>query len=204
MSETVQLRPQKRVSAQAGYSLIELMIVVGIAGVLTGIAVVQIGSTKQGLTGDGGMRTVLSQMNQAREMAITQRRYMRISFTLGNKVTISKEDLAGGAPTEVQTALMEGRVEFLVVLPVGTKADYDTPEGYGNTAPVLFPTATGTPPEIKFSPEGTLVNQDGKTLNGTVFLAVPNQKLSARAVTVFGSTGRVRGYRWDGAHWKTV
>jgi hypothetical protein len=28
--------------------------------------------------------------------------------------------------------------------------------------------------------------------------------LSARAVTFFGSTGRIRGYRWDGRAWKTV
>ena len=49
----------------------------GIMGVVTGMAVIQIGSSKQGLSGDGAMRVVLSQLNQASELAITQRRNMR-------------------------------------------------------------------------------------------------------------------------------
>ena len=64
MSEVAKLRPQKSVSAQSGYSLIELMFVTGIMGVLIGIAVVQIGLSKQGLNGDGAMRAVLAQANQ--------------------------------------------------------------------------------------------------------------------------------------------
>jgi hypothetical protein len=35
-------------------------------------------------------------------------------------------------------------------------------------------------------------------------LAIPNIGESARAVTVLGSTGRVRGYRWNGTNWKVV
>ena len=54
---------------------------------------------------------------------------------------------------------------------------------------------------MKFGPDGTLVNQDGVTTNGTVFVAVPNLTLTARAVSVLGSTGRVRGYKWNGNSW---
>jgi hypothetical protein len=68
----------------------------------------------------------------------------------------------------------------------------------------VFPTATGTPPEVKFAPDGTLINQDGLTLNGSVFVSLPSQALSARSVTFFGSTGRIRGFRWDGRAWKPV
>ena len=80
----------------------------------------------------------------------------------------------------------------------------DTPDAFGNASAVTFATATGSPLEIKFATDGTFVNQDGLSLNGTVFVALPNQRLSARAVTVFGSTGRVRAYRWDGRIWKRV
>ena len=55
---------------------------------------------------------------------------------------------------------------------------------------------------MKFSPDGTLVNQDGASANGTAFLAIPNQALSARAVTILGSTGRIRGYKWNGSKWR--
>ena len=57
---------------------------------------------------------------------------------------------------------------------------------------------------MKFTPDGTLRRSGRRTLNGTVFLAMPNSALSARAVTVLGSTGRIRGYRWDGRIWKAV
>jgi prepilin-type N-terminal cleavage/methylation domain-containing protein len=194
MSEVAQLR-LKRVSAQAGYSLIELMFVTGIMGVLIGIAVVQIGSSKQGLNGDGAMRVVLSQMNQARELAITQRRNMRLTFGGGNLVQIIREEVPGPTLTTISSVVFEGGLQFL-------KIAGDTPEALGtdNPSAIAFSTAT----EIKFAPDGTLVDQDGKALNGTVFVALPGQMLSARAVTIFGSTGRIRGYRWDGRNWKTV
>ncbi len=184
----------ERWAGQAGYSLTEMMIVVGLAGVLTAIAVVQMDQSRPGLKGDGGMRVVLSQMRQAREMAITQRRNMRIAFTLGNKVTITREEVpALPTPTTVvQSVLMESGVQFALAVTA------DTPDVYGNSVAVGFPT------EVKFTPEGTLVDQNGATLNGTVFLAIPNLKMSARAVTVLGSTGRIRGYRWDGTYWKLV
>ena len=196
MSEVAQLPPQNRVSAQAGYSLIELMMVTGIMGILTGIAVVQIGSSKQGLNGDGAMRVVLAQANQARELAITQRRNMRLTFGGGNLVQIIREEVPGPTLTTISAVPFEGGLQFL-------KIAGDTPEALGtagNATAVAFGTAT----EIKFAPDGTLVDQDGLTLNGTVFVALPNQTLSARAVTFFGSTGRIRGYKWDGRSWKVV
>jgi prepilin-type N-terminal cleavage/methylation domain-containing protein len=188
-------RVTQRWASQAGYSLIEMMLVVGIMGVVTTIAVVQISLSRPALQGDGGMRIVLSQMNQAREMAITQRRNMRVVFPGNNQVQITREEVPGPALTVLTTTIMEGGVQFALVsgLP-------DTPDAFGNSIAVAFGSAT----EVKFAPDGTMVDQLGRTLNGSVFVAIPNQKLSARAVTVLGSTGRVRGYRWDGRFWKLV
>ena len=204
MSEVAQRRLQKRVSAQAGYSLIELMFVTGIMGVLIGIAVVQIGSSKQGLNGDGAMRVVLSQANQARELAITQRRNMRLSFTNPNLVQILREEVPWPTPagpptlTTISSVPFEGGLKFLSIVSTAT------PENNGNASAVSFSNANGVATEIKFAPDGTLVDQKGDALNGTVFVAYPNQMLSARAVSFFGSTGRIRAYRWDGRAWKTV
>ena len=47
-----------------------------------------------------------------------------------------------------------------------------------------------------FTTDGTLIDSGGTPINGTVFLSIQNQPESARAVTVLGSTGRVRGYKW--------
>jgi hypothetical protein len=169
------------------------MIVTGIMAVMTAAAVVQIGTSRPAFRGDGAMRILASQMTTARELAIAQRRYMRLSFTTPNTVQILREEVPGPSTTVVRTTLFEGGMQFGLVsgLP-------DTPDAFGNSSSTYFGTATN----VKFSPDGTLVNQDGAGINGSVFIAIPSTPLSARAITVLGSTGRIRLYKWDGKQWK--
>lgn len=183
------------IRGEAGYNLIELMLVVGIMGVLSGMAVIQLGASRPGMKGDGAMRVVLSQVRQAREMAITQRRNMRIVFDQNNRVQVIREEVPGPATTAISTVLIEGGLQYLLVSGLS-----DTPDAFGNASAVAFGAAT----EVKFNPDGNLIDQLGRSLNGTVFVALANEKMSARAVTVFGSTGRIRAYRWDGRIWKLV
>jgi hypothetical protein len=190
------------------------MIVMGVLGALTSIAVLQIGVSRPTYIGDGGMRVILSQMTQAREMAITQRRNMRIDFTLGNKVTITREEITvpptvPQTVTIIQTVFLEGGMGFgLVLADPPAAALPDSPDLYGNATATTFKAGGVVTSEIKFTPEGTLIDIDGATTNGSVFIALANavkdRKLSARVITVLGSTGRIRGYKWDGVQWKIV
>lgn len=192
--------PRRRSDA-AGYSVVELLFAMGIMAVLSGMAVFQIGQSRPAALGDGAMRVVLSQLNAARELAITQRRNMRVTFQ-NSTVTIIREEVPGPTLTTMTSVPFEGGLQFMIFAnPNGLP---DTPDGFGNASAVNFPTATGTPPEVKFSSDGTFINQDGLTLNGSIFVGLPNQKMSARAVTVFGSTGRIRGFRWNGSAWMPV
>jgi len=54
---------------------------------------------------------------------------------------------------------------------------------------------------LMFLSDGTFVDAQGNPLNGSVFLGLNNHPETARAVTVLGATGRVRGYRWTGSRW---
>jgi prepilin-type N-terminal cleavage/methylation domain-containing protein len=188
-------RPAWRTASAAGYSLIELMMTLGIFGVVSAIAVVQIGASRPGAIGDGAMRVAMSQMTSAREQAITQRRCMRLVFDIpNNRVQIVREEVPGPGLTVLSSVPFEGGVKF------SSTGLTNTPDNFGIGGAVDFGTAT----EIKFSPDGTLINQVGAMINGTVYLALPSSLLSARAVTVLGSTGRVRGYKWDGRQWVRV
>ena len=62
----------------------------------------------------------------------------------------------------------------------------------------------GAAVSMMFNTEGMFVDNGGIPVNGTVFLLIPNQPGSFRAVTVLGSTGRVRGFRWNGGQWTRV
>jgi hypothetical protein len=73
----------------------------------------------------------------------------------------------------------------------------DTPDGFGNAAAVAF----GISPTRMFTSEGTFVDANGDVLNGTLFLSIAGEKNSARAITVFGTTGLLRVWRWDGQKW---
>ncbi len=183
-----------RSSGEAGFSLIEMMLVVGILGVVTSVAVVQIGSSRKALQGDGGMRVVLSNLNTARELAISQRKYMRVQFTSPSTIQVIREDTTT-ATTTLSNVPFEGGIKYALIAGLP-----DTPDAFGHSAAINVGTSVNT----KFAPDGTLVNENGQVVNISVFLALSGEALSARAVTVLGSTGRVRGYRWNGKVWTVV
>jgi prepilin-type N-terminal cleavage/methylation domain-containing protein len=187
------------IRSQRGSSLIEMMLVVGIMGVVTAIAMGEIGSSRPYMIGDGAMRTVIAQMNTARELSITQRRSIQLTF-VGNVITLIRQNVAVGTAPATTTVLaaipMEGGVQFGLTTGVP-----DTPEGFGllgSGAAAYFGTATTS---VFFTSDGSLISGAGVPVSGTVFLTLPNQPRGTRAVTVFGATGRIRGYKWDGGHW---
>src|SRR2546430_6444749 len=127
---------------EAGYSVVELVFVVGIMGVLASMAVLQIGQSRPAALGDGAMRVVLSQMNAAREQAITQRRNMRMSFSNAT-VTVTREEVPGPTLTTLTAIPFEGGLTYNYM------ATGDSPDAFvaGTPVAVNLPTATGVPPE---------------------------------------------------------
>ncbi|MBI3669731.1 MAG: hypothetical protein HY237_08135 [Acidobacteria bacterium] len=61
---------------------------------------------------------------------------------------------------------------------------------------------TGGPTAMVFQSDGTFAdNATSQPINGTVFVGLPGQSATARAVTILGATGRVRPYKWNGTQW---
>jgi len=191
--------------SEAGYSLTEMMIVVGITAVLGGMAVFQVGMMRGALRGDSGMRVLLAQMNQAREQAITQRRNMWMVFDKGNHVEIKREN-ASGTPafTSLSSTFFEGKVQYAKLVSDDTPDKFTNSDTGGINLPTAVPPVAGDPPEVKFTPEGKFVNQNGASLNATILVGLPSDPLSQRAVTIMGSTGRIRAFRWNGKVWVLV
>jgi hypothetical protein len=140
----------------------------------------------------------MTQLNGAREMAITQRRNMEIKFVGGvggNWLQVVRQEVPAGTTT-LSSVAFEGNVTYRLITAITT----DTPDGFGNGSALAFGSAT----TYTFSSDGTLIDGAGNPLNGTIFLSVLDVARSQRAVTILGGTGRVRGFKWNGFGWKRV
>jgi prepilin-type N-terminal cleavage/methylation domain-containing protein len=176
-----------------GFTLVETMMAVMVIGILGSMAVFQIGSARPAMVADGAMRTVMGQLNLARETAVAQRRQIDVVCDETRQVVrLIRHELPEGTTVLAETAF-EGGVRY--GLPAVLSED--TPDKFGKGAPVYF----GAAETIAFNSDGMLIDSGGSPVNGTIFVMLPNISESLRAVTVLGSVGRVRGYRWNGATW---
>jgi prepilin-type N-terminal cleavage/methylation domain-containing protein len=178
--------------SQSGYSIIEIMFVLAIMGVVMSMALLQIGAAQPSMKGDASMRILMAQLNTARELSISQRRQMQVIFTAPSTVQIVRQDIPAGT-TILSTVPIEGSLQYGLIAGVA-----DTPDAFGLKAGGI---AFGAATSFLFNSDGTLIDQNGNPLNGTVFMAIPAVARSFRAVTVMGGTGRIRGYKWDGLRW---
>lgn len=193
---------------EAGFSLIEMVVVVALIIVVSAMALIQIRPIMADADMDTAMRQVIDQIRQAREYSITNRRYVKIAFptaavgtsTRYEVVTTQMDSLTTGAGTTnpvLSTVIIEAPAQYY------TFGGLDTPDAYGNSAAIEFEGVSGGPVGgMLFESDGELV--DGSTyqpINGTVFLGVPGSNTSARAITVLGATGRARGWKGTGTTW---
>ncbi len=189
---------------QRGFSMIELLIVVSIVLIVTAISITQLRPNLQNARVDAAMRQVLTTFRQAREFAITNRRYVQVTFPANNQLQITQLNTltpgAGGINPVLDTVTLAPPLTFtLDGMPV--TPDDALPGGCTTLAPIIFECVTNGPVGgMVFQSDGEFL--DGTTflpINGTVSLGIPGQQSTARAVTVLGTTGRVRGWKSNGA-----
>lgn len=182
---------------QRGYSLVEVLVVASLSMVLMAMTLVQIGTSRATMNADNAMRLVMSELNRARDTAVAQRRNVEITFPgTSNEIQLLRIGIAPQPPTTLlRRTIMEGNIRFM--LPSGTP---DTADAFGAGSALDFDGAT----RVIFNSDGMLVDPAGTTINGTIFMAAPNDQFATRAVTILGSTGRVRAYKRLNAVWGRV
>lgn len=184
---------------EAGFTLLEGLIVIGIMMVLTGMAVVGSRGTLQTYRANAALDTVSSQLRVARQISISQRRWVQITIDqVAN--TISYQVLP---PNTAGTTELPGPI-ISVPLPPQTSFMLeagvpDTPMAFGKISAVYIGGLSGGPAGMRFTPTGTFSdNTNNNPINGTIFVGMANQPATARAVTIMGSTGRIRPYTYVG------
>ena len=191
-----------------GISLIEMMVVVAIAMTIGGMIVVHLTPTLQTFRSNSAASQVVDVFRQAREYAITYRRYVQISFPnysstgANNEITITVKNTLTptyGGPVQPDVVLANVYLSGTVTFQLETGLP-DSPDAFGNTTAVNFAGVDGGPTTgMFFQADGTFVNLTGNFVNGSVFLGQNKTGATARAVTVLGTTGRIRAYNINGA-----
>jgi type II secretory pathway pseudopilin PulG len=187
----------RRSPPEAGWSLVEILVVLLIIGTAAAVAALATPLVVTLAKGDSGSSQVAATLSTARELAISQRRNIRVDFEEPNRIVVLRVELPDAAgvtpdPTVLSTVTLENGIQFLQFDGVD-----DTPDGFGSASAASF----GNAENVAFTSEGTLVDHNGDEINGTVFLGVPDRPETARAVTIFGPTALVRQWTWLGDHW---
>lgn len=195
----------RKSKAEAGFTLLESLIVVGIMSVLIGMAVFNTSTTMKDYKLTNANDVVISQLRLARQVAITQRRYVQVTidqtFTGVDKVQhINYQVLAaanGGAVPKMNSAQLP--ISTSITIPSGISSD--TPMGFGNCAAVCVASTSGGPTVMQFNSSGAFTDGANNPINGTIFLGTTGVNNLGRAVTIMGGTGRIRTYNWTGSKW---
>jgi type II secretory pathway pseudopilin PulG len=185
---------------QNGFSMLEMAIAIAVSMILVASVTVTMQTTfRQQLVNDA-YNTTLTSLRRARDQAAADMRVYVVTFatpTAGN----------GGTITVTQTTAA-GAILFVANLPPQVTFHLEpglpntiatTPDGFG-TAGSIFdfdqpPSAAGGSNVIYFQPDGSAQDALGNVNNGVVYLGTPGQMPTCRAVTLWGYTGRIRGWQ---------
>jgi len=184
----------------SGFSLLEMMMVVAITIIVIAITFVTMKPIMRQAHIDSAYDTTLMALRNYRSRAITERKRYIVSFAAPGTITISYWGVAvpvNPAPVVVQTLTLPIDVKYQVQAGMPNNAA-TVPDGFGNGGTAIDfgqGLGAGALNYVMFMPDGSSQDTLGNLNSGVIYVGRSSDLYSMRAVTVFGSTGRVRGWR---------
>jgi prepilin-type N-terminal cleavage/methylation domain-containing protein len=184
-------------SENRGFSLLELMITIAIGLIMAGVTFIALMPMFRQNHVNAAYDTSLSVMRNYRNLSITQSKRYILTFTPSGTITVQRWDYAvpvSPVPVTVATFTLPPDIQFAVQ--AGFPANAPDSFGAGGTA-IDFDQGMGLGSQnyVMFMPDGSSQDTLGNYNSGVLYLTRPGDLYSSRAVSVFGTTGRVRGWR---------
>ena len=130
------------------------------------------------------------QFRQARAFAVDNRCPYEVAFVDDDTVELSRVDPQG--TVLVASLDLPDGITFRVEPGLPTNRD-STPDGLGAAQAVDFNGET----TVFFQPDGSALDPSGDLSNGVVYFSWAGELDSCRAVTLFGATGRIKGWSFN-------
>lgn len=192
-------------SFEVGFSVIEMMLVVLVIFIVTAMAMIALQPTWQQFKANAGSAQVKGALRQARELAIAQRTEVSVAFGADaygdEEVTLNEYVVKNGIMTPGAAPYLTLPIEPSVTYQVYTALP-DTPDNFGNKSALYFNGAaytTGT--TLLFQSDGTFTDAAGVPINGSIFIGIGTIPSTGRAITILGTTGRIKSWASNGIGW---
>jgi prepilin-type N-terminal cleavage/methylation domain-containing protein len=181
-----------------GFSMLELIIAASIGLIATIMTFVSLAPMLKQQNVTTGYNDVLTTMRRAREQAAGDMRVYVVTFTAPGTITVTQNTTTG--PLLITVTLPQD-ITFHVEpgLPTSPTAAPTTPDGFGTASYAIdFDQGVGLggATSIYFQPDGTALDINGNINNGVIYMGRVGELSSSRAITLWGSTGRIRGWRY--------
>lgn len=179
---------------QRGFSLLELLAVVAIVAAVVSAAVPRIESALRESRVQTALVSVVGEMRRARQLAMDQRRTHNITFTSPNTFTVTRIETGGNPNVQVSQVTLPSDVSFT------RNSVSSEPDGFSTSAAFTF---CGSGGSVNFTPQGAGVDGSNNLCNGVIYMGISGRIETTRAATLFGSTGRSKGFRYtkSGSTW---
>ena len=193
---------------QNGFSLLELIIAISVSLILAGAVTVTMQTTFKQQQVNDAYNTTLTTLRRARDQAAADMRVYCVTFGPPGVVVINGVSMNTGGTIMVNETNPAGTLLFYATLPLQVTYHVEpgipnttatTPDGFGTGSSIFDfdqpPSGAGGGTVIYFQPDGSAQDAAGNVNNGVVYLGTPGQLPNQRAVSLWGYTGRIRGWQ---------
>ena len=199
---------------QSGLSLLEMVITLSIALIMCAITFVSMKPMLSQDHVDSAYATAMMALRNTRNLAITQSHEYYVNFNPGGfaagTIQIQYQPPTVGGIAQPLQQVITYTIPTDISFAVQSGFPASAPDGFGSgVTPIDFGQGLGggSLNYVVFMPDGSSQDSLGNYNSGVVYITRPaDAKFSSRAVSVWGATGRVRGWRLTqtGATWNWV
>lgn len=179
---------------RAGFSLIEVLMIIVVMGLLGGIAASRIDVTRMQLR--SAVQILSTTMVSAQREAITKQHDLILTFDAANRSMRLVWDVNNNSTADPGERRRNIPMENRVVFGLGGA----TARPFGSN-PINFNRLVGGLPALIFHRNGSASGIGGFYLTSTRAAANSSWSRDTRAVEIVRATGRTEWYRYDGSAW---